>query len=740
MTAAALLTVPSTAAADPPADIVYAPAPASDGSDAASLAAAAADACSRSKAAPTRLLLAAGGTYDLVAPATPGDYPISLDGCRNLTIDGQGATFNMHGVQGVFSVDAASGVTVENLTVDWPTPPFLQGTVTAQPGDGSVVVDLDPGFSVSPGSDPGIQALMNYDRATRAPVARPLDVYGGITASPLSSTQVQVSFSGAPSLAVGSVLVMRTQLYAASVVSATHTADLVLRNLHVYTAPGQIFYSEKGTNMTVDQVVVEPTPGTNRLLSGVADVVHCANCRGTVTVTNSQLTSTGDDAINTPDHYWHIESGTPQSLTIVPDPDNHSDGSPAIWPSPGDTIELSNGVNRPVAQGTIASTQAQGDKLQVTFTAPLPVTPDSSMLALDSSDASTLRVSGNLFARNRARGILVHSRDASIHDNTFDRTEGAAILLAADAYFWEGPLSSNVSITNNRFNEVNNGGMSAGVISSEVDPDPGTPAHSNVTIDGNQFTGSDNAAVSLTDVSQARTTDNQISDVSRAPIDELASASIGLMNVQDVLTQGNTYLGTGQGTILCGSGCDLQVNDASLNTGFTNLSPREAATQPPAEMPTLPGGGGQPAQPGQPAPAVLPLTMSEVNMTPARWRLPVRARRGRQPQSGTAISFRLSRPANATIAVRQQQPGAWAGGRCVAPAARWRRRPRCHRLVAAGTLTLAARSGLNTVRFAGSLREGRRLGPGAYTLSLTVSDPAGKRVTSKPVSFTILRS
>jgi hypothetical protein len=76
----------------------------------------------------------------------------------------------------------------------------------------------------------------------------------------------------------------------------------------------------------------------------------------------------------------------------------------------------------------------------------------------------------------------------------------------------------------------------------------------------------------------------------------------------------------------------------------------------------------------------------------------------------------------------------------VAPAARWRRRPRCHRLVAAGTLTLAARSGLNTVRFAGSLREGRRLGPGAYTLSLTVSDPAGKRVTSKPVSFTILRS
>jgi hypothetical protein len=451
-----------------------------------------------------------------------------------------------------------------------------------------------------------------------------------------------------------------------------------------------------------------------------------------VTVTNSQLTGMGDDAVNTPNHYWHIDSGTSQSLTIVPDPDNHSDGSPSLWPAPGDTIELSNGVNVPVAQGTVASTQAQGDRLEVTFTAPLPVTPDPSMLALDSSDVSTLRISGNLIARNRARGILVHSRDASIHDNTFDRTEGAAILLAADGYFWEGPLSSNVSITNNRFNEVDNGGMNSGVISSEVDPDPGTPAHSNVTIAGNEFAGSDNAAVSLTDVSHARTTDNQISDVARAPVDELASASIGLMNVQDVLTQDNAYLGAGQGTILCGWGCDPQANDASRNTNFTDVSVRRTATRPPAD-PTPPASGGRPQG------GVVPLAVSEVKMTPARWRLPARPRRGRRSLSGTVISFRLSRAANAAIALHQRQAGASVGGRCVAPAARWRRRPGCHRLVASGTLRLVARAGLNTVRFSGSLPGGRPLGPGAYTLSLTASDAAGTRVTSRPVPFAIVR-
>lgn len=699
---------------------LYAQPPASDGSDAAALARAVADACTQSKSQPTELLLWPTGTYHIGPPQTPGDYPLQLDHCGDLTIDGRGADFRMEGVQGLFLVNASDRMTLKNFRVDWPTPPFLQGTVSEQPGDGSVVVDLDPGFSVSLGSDPGIQALMNYDRQTQAPAHDPVDVYGGIAATPLSPTQLRVSFVSASRLPVGSVLVMRTQLYAASVVSATHTIDLNLSGITVYTAPGEIFYAEKATNLTVDHVVVMPTPDTGRLLSGVSDAVHCVNCSGTVTVTNSTLTSMGDDGVNTPSHYWHLGSGTSQSLTIVPDPDNHSDGSPALWPVPGDTLELSRGVGAPIAQGTVATTQAVGTQLIVTFTAPLSVTPDSTMLALDSTDVARLRISNNLFARNRQRGILVHSRDASIDANTFDRTEGPAIYVAADGYFWEGPVSSNVAITNNHFIEDNNGGEAAGVISSGVDPPAAAPVFSNFTIANNQFSGSDNAAVALADVSGINISDNTFEDFGRAPDPaqnpDMAGNTIALANVQDAWTRGNTSIGTPGGTIFCGSGCEPDRNGPALNSGFV-FAPRAKPAVPPAS--SDPGTGAAPdatSAPTKMEPTAAPRVL-RARLAPPRWRVGrAGSRSTREAPLGTTISFRLAAAGRVKLAFARMVSG---------------------RKVMAGDLRVAAHAGANAIRFYGRLPR-RALTPGSYSLTITATDEMGRTSLPKRVPFTIL--
>jgi hypothetical protein len=341
------------------------------------------------------------------------------------------------------------------------------------------------------------------------------------------------------------------------------------------------------------------------------------------------------------------------------------------------------------------------------------------MLALDSTDVARLRISNNLVARNRQRGVLVHSRDASIDGNTFDRTEGPAIEMAADGWFWEGPTSANVAITNNRFTEDNNGAEAAGAVSSGIDPEAGAPVHSNVTIANNQFSGSDDAAVALTDVSGVSIADNTFQDFARA-VDptlnpDLAGATIGLTNVQDASTQGNTSLGPRDGTIFCGVGCDPARNSPALNTGFV-FAPRPEPVAPP---PAADAGAGpapdapaatQPIAP--PAPAVL-----EAKLAPPRWRLgrgPSRSTR--RTARGTTISFRVAAADRVKLSFARLASG---------------------RSIGAGELRVAARPGANAIRFDGRVA-GRVLRPGSYTLTITAADALGRTSPPRRVPFTIL--
>jgi hypothetical protein len=77
-------------------------------------------------------------------------------------------------------------------------------------------------------------------------------------------------------------------------------------------------------------------------------------------------------------------------------------------------------------------------------------------------------------------------------------------------------------------------------------------------------------------------------------------------------------------------------------------------------------------------------------------------------------------------------------GRCVAPSRHNGRGRRCTRTVIAGTLTFAAREGLNSVHFDGVVSRRLKLRPGSYTLIATAT-AAGGRSRPATVRFTIVR-
>jgi hypothetical protein len=113
--------------------------------------------------------------------------------------------------------------------------------------------------------------------------------------------------------------------------------------------------------------------------------------------------------------------------------------------------------------------------------------------------------------------------------------------------------------------------------------------------------------------------------------------------------------------------------------------------------------------------------------------------RTRKPPIGTVFSFDLNEPATVTLKFFQRRAGRKVHGRCVAESKKNKGKPRCTRQVLAGALTRPARKGANHIHFAGRLSQSRRLRPGSYTLTVSATDSAQRRSSSRSLSFTIVR-
>jgi len=139
-----------------------------------------------------------------------------------------------------------------------------------------------------------------------------------------------------------------------------------------------------------------------------------------------------------------------------------------------------------------------------------------------------------------------------------------------------------------------------------------------------------------------------------------------------------------------------------------------------------------------PAAPVAP-TLSSVGQTHPRWREGSKlAKLSRRAALGTTFSFTLDQAASVSLSFTQPATGRRVKGRCVAKTHSNRHKPRCHRTVTRGTLTLGAHAGVNHVAFEGRVSASRRLRPGSYTVVITATNTAKQQSAAKRLSFKIV--
>ena len=129
-----------------------------------------------------------------------------------------------------------------------------------------------------------------------------------------------------------------------------------------------------------------------------------------------------------------------------------------------------------------------------------------------------------------------------------------------------------------------------------------------------------------------------------------------------------------------------------------------------------------------------PPTLSALHQSAGRWL--ERRVRGSHAALGTTFSFMLDQPAQVTLSFIHRLAGRIAAGRCVAPKRAGRHARACTRTLPAGSISLQAKAGANSVSFAGLTSSGR-LAPGVYALRASASS-AGGASTSLTIHFTIL--
>ncbi|MGQ9454838.1 MAG: right-handed parallel beta-helix repeat-containing protein [Armatimonadota bacterium] len=469
-----------------------------DGKDDTSAVLAALEECK--KAAPVRLVFKKG-RYDFFAGSNPKNrgtlFPIS--GISQLTIDGQGSEFVVHGMTGIFWCENCKDITLSNFLIDWDRPPYSAGKVI-EAMNNYFDVEIERDYPVE-GGEP-VEAFMEYDPATRLPMRYGMEEYYTVEKTELVRKQVLRIHTKHPTrIKPGVLVVLRHKVYGPSAIVCGHCSDLVVRDVTIHTVPGMGFYGGVCTNVTLERFKVVPRPG--RPMSSTADATHFAGCKGTITLDSCEFAAMGDDGAN-------IKSGL--YLTLRKKLDEHTilashNLNMVDLPDPGDVMEISHTEDLiPYATAKVRRAElvtTEGSNLhKVEFENKLPADLREGDVFGNSTRVAKLRARNCTVRNNRARGMLIQTRDAIVEHCKFINCTGPGIMVLTEvAHFFESIGTRNVTVKDCLFENCNYGvAIGPGALCAmaflqnmSYPPKPGV--HRNVTFERNTINRCTNSAI-----------------------------------------------------------------------------------------------------------------------------------------------------------------------------------------------------------------------------------------------------
>jgi len=368
------------------------------------------------------------GTYRV---ASASAFALGITGKNELEIDGNSSRLVMGADALAIMMDKCSHILVRDLIIDWFPLPFVQGTVSSS-GIGWCEITLDPGFSIQ--SIPSILSVDAYSRSLRNFDPMNLSIPGAaVFNSSFSKPGVlRIMYKSLAMPPKGTPMVVRFH-GGHDAIRITNSDNITFSNVHLLASPMMGYNIATSSNLQFESISIGFETGSTRLLSTNADGMHITNCSGTLNVENCIFQGMGDDAININATMWrahHAPTANQAMLFRAPGIQANAE----LKPKSNDDVEVLD----PKDMHVIA--HAQADRIPV---------PEDAIIAVANRIPQT-RITGCKFPGNRSRAVLGHA-NMTIQRNEFNNTSLAAVLLAPDSYWMEGPATENIVIDSNSF-------------------------------------------------------------------------------------------------------------------------------------------------------------------------------------------------------------------------------------------------------------------------------------------------
>lgn len=421
----------------------------------------------------------------------PGDYRFAqpdfvLRGLKDLTIEAEGVTFwfEYQGQAGI-KLEKCRNVTLRGLTVDYDPLPFSQGVIKKiDRQKRQIVVEIDPGYPL-PNEDwikatekMGPFKALFFDSTGERQLDVRLDWTVGL--KPLGERRFRLGFSqGYPFknatsediFQVGDRYVLPYRRHQPAI-ALNHCADLTLDGITVYTSPamGIVEWNGEGRNRYVNCRVLR-RPGTDRLISVVADAFHSGMMATGPTVEDCHFAHAGDDLIAVHGFFSVVlEQRSPTELVLASVfegdvvPEAHLQfydvkrGTPAAVAAVRNVRPLQDKELKKRAYGLPRSVyQAHQVNIRglvtaelnlVTLAAPVKL-PPYALASTNERCGSGAVIRRNRLHDSRVRGIAVRADNVVITDNYLARLGMGGITVTPDRFFLESAYARNLLIANN---------------------------------------------------------------------------------------------------------------------------------------------------------------------------------------------------------------------------------------------------------------------------------------------------
>lgn len=404
-------------------------------------------------------------------------FGILMEDKENITIDGDGSVFVIHGDMCALSLIRCKNITLKNFTIRYNSPTNFEMTVTEKKlnrikykmpentlfyvKDNKIIF-----FEQSPFTKKNYYTYTANGECYCNVIHRGDEVFR-TQLSPtktatkikrISATEVVCNYLISPSFKVGDTVAMsRNKCRDTSGLFFWECSDIVSESITVNYMHGFGWLSQMCENLTFDKISF--IPANDYHVTSFADCIHVCGCKGFVNITDCLFTHPHDDGINIHGAFLRLKSIIDIHTAEFEFVHNQQGGYRAFFPE--DKVKLYRTKDLSELDGlyTVESAEdnIEGKTVTVKFKEMLPPLQKTLFVCENVTYNPEVKISGCTFNAIPTRGILCTTdRKSEICSNTFKNLKMPDIFISCDCRDWyeSGPCR-NMKIHGNTFSQKN---------------------------------------------------------------------------------------------------------------------------------------------------------------------------------------------------------------------------------------------------------------------------------------------